>query len=331
MADLDHADYRQTQRKTAHEYRSQGYEVVEAPAAANMPAFLSGLSPDLIAIKAGDHVVVEIRRADRLKGSNEITELAARVANNPDWRFELIALAAPQGPDHSRRLVDPLDRVLGFVTKASETNDAGAQTISLIALAAIVQRLLQRSARQRGIETANRSMKSLIRELSFQGVIDEATLSVLERIGAREEALWNGGTATEAPGQGDVASLQGVCRQIQATLIEYWQHGSVERTQAAYTARAVAALPEGKPIVYAIQTAGGRINYIGMAGAGHVREAIRQHMAPGSARIAGETITVLQFDSEKAANQAHETAVSEFLPPQNMAPGGRSPPSSRRA
>jgi hypothetical protein len=54
-------------------------------------------------------------------------------------------------------------------------------------------------------------------------------------------------------------------------------------------------------------------------------------MAPGSARIAGETITVLQFDSEKAANQAYETAVSEFLPPQNTAPGGRSSPSSRRA
>jgi len=92
MAEPDNLDRRGTQRKIARQYRKLGFKVLEAPTGEDLPTFLSGLSPDLIATNDDERVVIEIRRADELKGSNDLTELAARVAERRSWRFELVAL-----------------------------------------------------------------------------------------------------------------------------------------------------------------------------------------------------------------------------------------------
>jgi hypothetical protein len=85
-------EHGKAQRRIARQYTKLGYEVIENPGPASLPSFLRGFSPDLLATKDGDHVVIEIKSSDSLRGSNELTELATIVAQRPDWRFEFVAI-----------------------------------------------------------------------------------------------------------------------------------------------------------------------------------------------------------------------------------------------
>ena len=96
---LLHTDRFLTQRRLAWAYRELGYEVLEQPRDDDLPDFLRGFAPDLIARKVADNVVALIRTTNEIRGSTEITQLAEAVAKQDWWRFELISLG--QGANQS--------------------------------------------------------------------------------------------------------------------------------------------------------------------------------------------------------------------------------------
>jgi hypothetical protein len=75
-------------RRVAANYRRQGYQVTLPKDPATLPSFLRDCHPDLIAEREDDHVVIEIKPSRALKGSNDLQDLAARVAAQPGWRLE---------------------------------------------------------------------------------------------------------------------------------------------------------------------------------------------------------------------------------------------------
>jgi len=64
-------------RQIASSYRKQGYRVIVPVDADAMPPFLQDCHPDVIAEKAGDHVVIEVKACRALKGSDGLVELQA--------------------------------------------------------------------------------------------------------------------------------------------------------------------------------------------------------------------------------------------------------------
>jgi len=330
MTDLSGDERLKMQRKVAREYRKLGYKVTETLTGEDLPAFLSGFSSDLIAVNDDRCVVVEIKRADTLKGSNDLVELAARVAEHPNWRFELVTLAAPEAPEGPVPSEAALRELFDATLRAFEAGDAAQRRVALTALVLTLERLLDLIAVEHGIQASDRSMKALIGELSFQGVIDEPTATMLDRASDWRNVLWNGGTRELELGRADVAQVVDAGRVLQSALIEFWDGGAVARREVEYTAAAVAQLPEAKPVVYAVQAASGRVNYIGSAAAGHVRERIRQHVSGRSRRAIGEKIVIRQYETVEAARRAEETAIQEFWPKYKAAPPG-SEPSSLRA
>ena len=85
----------------AAEYLKQGYDVRLEPRQGDLPDFLAGFEPDLIASRKGDSIVVEVKTRRELS-----TPLAAHledaVQNRPGWRFELIIDGA--APEHQQTL-----------------------------------------------------------------------------------------------------------------------------------------------------------------------------------------------------------------------------------
>jgi hypothetical protein len=80
---------------------------------------LQGFTPDLIATRDDDHVVLEIKCRDELKGSNEFVALATAVNQQVGWRLELLHLASRRpavvGPDKAN-----LDRLVARSLAARE-------------------------------------------------------------------------------------------------------------------------------------------------------------------------------------------------------------------
>lgn len=76
----------------------QGYEVVREPRARDLPSFLRGYRPDLIAHRGDEHLVIEIKSGRRTTDPSYWRSLAEEIARHPGWQFQLILGETPKGP-----------------------------------------------------------------------------------------------------------------------------------------------------------------------------------------------------------------------------------------
>ena len=74
-------------------------------------------------------------------------------------------------------------------------------------------------------------------------------------------------------------------------------------------------LPNDKPVVYKVQTAGGNANYVGIAKRGRVQERIQEHLAEN--RIPGAKVKIEQTSSIGEARQKEENIISRSKPKYN--------------
>jgi hypothetical protein len=158
----------------ADDYRHRGYRVVRPDDAGTLPSFLRDHHPDLIAERADDRVIIEIRYARALKGSNELKELAARVAGQPGWRLELIALSS-EGDD-AAPLRDP-DWLESMLKRPNIVSDPTVQVVYLIE---VLSYLVRRLASLNKIKIGDKSTQRIARELAFAGVLPQELLDRIE-------------------------------------------------------------------------------------------------------------------------------------------------------
>jgi REase_AHJR-like protein len=76
--------------RIAADYQTQGYDVTVKPRADDLPDFLAGFAPDLIAAGKEGTIVVEVKARGELTGAPSSAGLEAALRNRPGWRFELI-------------------------------------------------------------------------------------------------------------------------------------------------------------------------------------------------------------------------------------------------
>lgn len=79
-------------RDIARAYAKKGYIVSVNPSESDLPKFLNGYQPDLIATKDDDHVIVEIvSSASRKSRASHLRKFAKSTAERRGWRFELVS------------------------------------------------------------------------------------------------------------------------------------------------------------------------------------------------------------------------------------------------
>ncbi|AMP90313.2 hypothetical protein DI063_11385 [Legionella pneumophila] len=80
-----------------------------------------------------------------------------------------------------------------------------------------------------------------------------------------------------------------------------------------YSSNLINQLPNNKPVVYEIQTAGGNKNYIGTAKRGRVTGRIAEHIGT----IPGAQVKIKQFSSIQEARKSEAKQISKFQPKYN--------------
>ena len=76
-------------------YEGRGYRVVKEPDTTQLPDFLAGFRPDLIAYGDRENIVIEVKSSAILPQSRDIVSLADVVNERPGWRFDLIVTNPP--------------------------------------------------------------------------------------------------------------------------------------------------------------------------------------------------------------------------------------------
>jgi hypothetical protein len=200
-------------KRVAREYRSKGYEIADLAKGGASLEFLRDFDPDLVAIKGEDRVVVEIKEARALRGSNEITELARRVKNE-GWRLEVIALASEDGI-----LSHPTGQRLRALSERSRSAFARElPDVAFVYSVSLLEELLRDLATQNGIDALQHSPMLIARELAFQGLLSENAVQTLQEAWAWRNSFVHGPRGASVPTSTDLDTLIELCGSIQSTL-----------------------------------------------------------------------------------------------------------------
>src|SRR3989304_8542494 len=85
----------------------------------NLPGFLRGFPPDLIARRPGDNVVVEVKIGTRTSVADRLRDVTERVHQRPGWRFSLVFA----NPDQPGEITDATPAPLAILEQ--RVQDAG--------------------------------------------------------------------------------------------------------------------------------------------------------------------------------------------------------------
>jgi Holliday junction resolvase len=195
-------------KQIAAAYRKQGYRVTVPTTSGTVPAFLHDCHPDLIAEKDGDQVVIEVKRSRALKGANDLTELAERVAAAPGWRLELVAL---RSDDDARRVLAP-DWLKTMLRPPAPGTDIAHHCIYL---GEVLDYLIRGTALLNHIRVRDKTAARLAVELAFAGVIEQNLLDRIENAFAWRNALMHV-TPLPRPAVDQAAAIEEICRELEA-------------------------------------------------------------------------------------------------------------------
>jgi REase_AHJR-like len=181
-------------QSVAEQYRARGYHVIVEPTGPDVPSFLEGFQPDLIARKPGESVVVEVQTGTQRSVAGRYQHLAEVIRAQPGWRFDLVVMRPGEGE------VPPVDATLPTegelatrLKEADELQAAGSLSAAFIVLWAVVEGLMRLEAQRVGLPLERvMPTSALVRELYSAGEIAAEDYEMLLRLMETRNGLVHG-------------------------------------------------------------------------------------------------------------------------------------------
>jgi REase_AHJR-like len=215
-----HDAYARKLQELAADYRAQGYDVRIEPGPEDVPPFLMGVRPDLIARGPHDSVVVEVKVGTTTAASERFRELADKIRQQPGWRFSLVVID-PRS-DEVAPSADPLlnrDAIATRLETANELRRAGSKEAAFLLMWTSIEALLRQIATREDLPLERMPSSALLKELFSLGLLSRDELDVAQRAFAVRNALVHGFEAT-----GLDQMTEAVARLAQQLLAELDQH-----------------------------------------------------------------------------------------------------------
>lgn len=89
------------------------------------------------------------------------------------------------------------------------------------------------------------------------------------------------------------------------------------RKSVSFDKQGIAKLPDDKPVVYEIQTEGGKNNYTGVAKRGRVQERLTEHLPGGKDYVPGAKVKIEQMNSIAQAKEQEQKVIGKEQPKYN--------------
>jgi uncharacterized protein YutE (UPF0331/DUF86 family) len=197
MNNVSHEAYRQKLQEIAAEYAARGYEVLVEPSPEQLPEFLAGFRPDLVARGPNDSVVVEVKVGTQTAASERFRELAETIQHQPGWRFSLVVID-PRSDEVAPPTQQLLDRqeIVDRLGRAHELLKTGATDAAFLLMWVSVEALLRHIATREGLPLERVPSSSLMKELFSLGILSRSELEVAQRAFSVRNALVHGFATT---------------------------------------------------------------------------------------------------------------------------------------
>ena len=160
----------------ASEYEQKGYEVKLHPTAGDLPEFLVGLEPDLIATANGESVVVEVKAWNEFQNEPTVAAIEAALRNRPGWRFELIIDGS--GSEDARLLGAP--QIGTSLEEANELEQRGHVVAALLLLWSATEGILRLLAARENVELESPAQGYMTKRLYTLGLLGRDQYRILD-------------------------------------------------------------------------------------------------------------------------------------------------------
>jgi hypothetical protein len=160
----------------ASEYEQKGYEVKLHPTAGDLPEFLVGLEPDLIATANGESVVVEVKARNEFQNEPTVAAIEAALRNRPGWRFELIIDGS--GSEDAHLLGAP--QIGTSLEEANELEQRGHVVAALLLLWSATEGILRLLAARENVELESPAPGYMANRLYTLGLLGRDQYRILD-------------------------------------------------------------------------------------------------------------------------------------------------------
>ena len=186
-------------KQVAKDYEKNGYTVLVEPRGKDIPAFIKGYQPDIIAKSETDNVVIEVKTRADLSTIETLKDIADIINRKENWRFELIVTTTKQETksDTARLNIDldfsEIKENLRQANKIAEHNSLSAAfVLGWAALESISRQLLLEDNKN----LSNKTPLTLIKTLFSFGYLNRTDFESLERLFQTRNLIVHGYKAT---------------------------------------------------------------------------------------------------------------------------------------
>ena len=185
-------------RQVAKDYEKNGYSVVVEPRGSEIPSFIKGYQPDIIATSENDNVIIEVKTRADLATVERLKDIADTINRKEKWRFELVVTSKQEGKTETNRTNIDLDlseiknnlkQVKSLVKQDLFT---AAFVLCWAALESISRQLLLEDKRN----LSNKTPLTLIKTLFSFGYLNRTDLESLEKLFQTRNLIVHGYRAT---------------------------------------------------------------------------------------------------------------------------------------
>jgi hypothetical protein len=161
------------------EYGRKGYFVRVRPSASELPEFLRGFQPDLVATSPHGNVVIEVRAASAIDAT-QMARLAEVLESHEGWTFEVVFVSQPVAAEiPSEENLAPEEQVNRLLASAEALFAHGEVEAAAMLAWSAVETILRRNAQSAAPELERQSSARVLKHLYSLGRIEHDTYEKL--------------------------------------------------------------------------------------------------------------------------------------------------------
>jgi REase_AHJR-like len=170
-------------------YEGDGFVFTDHPRAATLPDFFGGYTPDAIAVKGDEKIVIEVKSRQRPSSEPVLTAVNRLFEGHPDWRLHIVFT----NPDPLQELALPLPPLMAIRDGISEARTLiveGHLRAAFVMGWSLLEAALR--AQRREASGPGRPPSAVVETAAMNGLIDPDTARGLRDLIALRNRLVHG-------------------------------------------------------------------------------------------------------------------------------------------
>ncbi len=202
-------------QEVAEQYTHHGYAVIIEPSASQVPEFMDGFQPDMLAYKNDEKVVVEVRVKNQIADANTVY-MAGLINSQPGWRFDLFVVNDSRWPDDvlTTAYEKSSDGIVEMARNANELDSSGQPEAACLLAWAATEASLRNLAKRHGVRVERYSPINLIQTLYSAGLLSLEQYDHLREILKIRNAIAHGLNTYGSAINGSVGFLVGLSQDL---------------------------------------------------------------------------------------------------------------------